>query len=129
MTALARALFDFKGDALKKDLSFSRGDIIVIEQKVSWCGTRPSHIQDITSSDWWEGKIGDSIGRFPRVLVELVDVAAAGDAACVDCEGSGVRLRSSGPPSNNDTPTSALLARDLDGPSPLDQVMHTCLSR
>lgn len=63
--SVARALYDFEGDAANGELSFRAGDMI-----------------DVTSMDvgegWWEGSVnGGSSGLLPASYVELTGAAPA----------------------------------------------------
>lgn len=55
----AIALYDFHA-VEAGDLSFSRGDVIVITKKSG------------STDDWWSGKVGDKEGIFPANFVEVV---------------------------------------------------------
>jgi len=55
----AVAMYDFNA-VESGDLSFSKGDVIIITQKSD------------SSNDWWKGKIRGRQGIFPANFVELV---------------------------------------------------------
>jgi SH3 domain-containing YSC84-like protein 1 len=54
----AKALYDFKGEK-PDDLSFQKGDIILILQKTS------------SQNDWWKGQLNGRTGDFPANYVQL----------------------------------------------------------
>jgi len=58
----AEALYDFKGNAEQRQLSFKKGDLLNITNQYD--------------NGWWAGELNGTLGYFPASYVKLVDGAA-----------------------------------------------------
>lgn len=73
----AEALYDFKGNAEQRQLSFKKVGMLFL----TFADSLQGDLLNVTNqydNGWWAGELNGTLGYFPASYVKLVDGGAAG---------------------------------------------------